>query len=92
MNDYYKQPMVWNGHGCNVLTGVQVDLMDDDQGSLWCRARVKNSKNRAWTATASYNEGPVVAAENLLKKYKLDWKLNHGCALNNGHTYVFCTT
>ena len=92
MNDYYKQPMVWNGHGCNVLTGVQVDLMDDSQGSVRFRARVKNSNNRAWVATATYNEGPIVAAENLLKKYKLDWKLNHGCSLNNGHTYVFCTT
>ena len=92
INPYYDGPLSWDGHGCNVLTGIQVDLLDNDQGQLWFRARVKNSNNRAWTATASYAEGPIVAAENLLNKYKLDWKLNRGCSLNNGQTYVFTTS
>jgi len=89
MNDYYNKPMAWDGHGINALCGVQVDALSDNQGRTNWRARVKNSNARAWTAWATYTEGPIIAAERLIKERKLDWKLHDGCALNNGQTYVF---
>jgi len=90
MNSYHDKPLVWNGHGCNVKTAVIVDYQGptNDRGSQW-RAKVKNSSERAWTATATYDEGPIEAAAKLFKKYRLDWELEHGASTNNGNTYIF---
>ena len=90
MNSYYDGPLVWNGHGCNVKTAVIVDYLGptDHKGSRW-RAKVKNSNERAWTASVGFQAGPIEAAAKLLKKYKLDWELQHGASTNNGDTYIF---
>jgi|TARA_R100001198_G_C5095643_1_gene130245 hypothetical protein len=42
-----------------------------------------------WSATASYNEGPIVAVKKLLDKQNLDWTIK-GCAHAGGmdSTYV----
>tara|TARA_Y100001963_G_scaffold114525_1_gene158799 strand:+ start:116 stop:409 length:294 start_codon:yes stop_codon:yes gene_type:complete len=90
MNDYYNKPMAWNGHSINALQGIQVDAISDNHGRTNWRAKVKDSDSRrAWTAWATYTEGPIIAAEKLIKEKELDWKLHDGCSLNGGNTYVF---
>jgi len=90
MNSYYDKPLVWDGSSLNVKTAIIVDWIGptDTKGDRF-RAKIKNSNDRAWTATVSYRKGPIEAAKQLLKDRGLDWTIEHGASTNNGNTYIF---
>ena len=90
MNSYYDKPLAWNGHSVNVKSAIVVDFLGptDTKGDRW-RAKIKNSNDRAWTATVSHKRGPIEAAKQLLKDRGLDWTIEHGASTNNGNTYIF---
>jgi len=72
----------WNGHSVNGSKGscalVKYLGPTDYKGSRW-KATVSRDSETMWSAIASYDDGPIVAVENLIEKYGLDWEVR-GCA------------
>jgi len=82
----------WNGHSVRGSEGscalVKYLGPTNHRGSRW-KATIMRDAETKWSATASYEEGPIVAVEKLLEKQNLDWTVK-GCAHAGGmdSTYV----
>ena len=91
--DYIAGAQRWTGsHIENSRPAIVVKYHGptDRRGSLW-RATCKRFANERWIGTASFREGPIAAARNLLsKRVELeDWNVA-GCYSIDGDTY--CVT
>jgi hypothetical protein len=89
--DYRAGSQHWNGsHIQNSSPAIVVKYHGptDTRGSLW-RATLKRDSNTRWVGTASFNEGPIAAARNLLsKRVELaDWPVS-GCYTIDPDTYA----
>jgi len=88
-----SEKLEWTGHSVRGSEGscalVKYLGPTDYRGSRW-KATIMRDAETKWSATASYNEGPIVAVEMLLEKHRVpDWTIK-GCAHAGGmdSTYV----
>ena len=87
-----SEKLEWNGHSVIGSKGscalVKYLGPTEHKSSRW-KATIMRDAETKWSATASYNEGPIVAVEKLLEKQNLDWTIK-GCAHAGGmdSTYV----
>jgi len=89
--DYVAGAQRWTGshiEGSSPAIVVKYHGPTDRRGSLW-RATLKRDSNTRWIGTASFREGPIAAARNLLaKRVELtDWIVS-GCYTIDGDTYA----
>lgn len=83
--------LAWSGHsvqGSSACAVVKYHGPTNTRGSRWIATLKRSSQTGdQWRASATFEDGPLVAAELVLKRADLDWKV---CSCHSIDPDTYC--